>query len=156
MEVGKDEDYMAMALVEARRVSVKGEVPVGAVVVDPRGRVVGRSGNLPIELKDPSGHAEMLAMRQAAAALGNYRLTGCTVYVTLEPCPMCAGAMVHARIGRVVYGADDPKGGGLVSRYRIGSDGLLNHNLQIDGGVLAGEAKALLQNFFRERRKADG
>lgn len=148
-----DETYMRMALAEALQVAARGEVPVGAVVVDPGGRVLGGSGNRPIELHDPSGHAEMLAMRQAAAVLGNYRLTGCTLYVTLEPCPMCAGAMVHARLRRVVFGADDPKGGGLVSRYRIGADGLLNHSLLVEGGVLAAEATALLRDFFREKRR---
>ncbi|MEN8142781.1 MAG: tRNA adenosine(34) deaminase TadA [Thermodesulfobacteriota bacterium] len=148
----QDEHFMEIALDEARQVALLGEVPVGAVVVDPEGKVLGRSGNRPIELNDPAGHAEMLAMRQAAAALDNYRLTGCTIYVTLEPCPMCAGAMVHARIERVVYGAEDSKGGGLVSKYRIGSDGLLNHSLQVEGGVLADEAAGLLKGFFRERR----
>lgn len=145
---------MKMALDEARQVALRGEVPVGAVVVGPEGEVLGRSGNRPIELNDPAAHAEMLAMRQAAEALGNYRLTGCTLYVTLEPCPMCAGAMVHARVGRVVFGAEDPKGGGLVSRYRIGSDGLLNHSLQVEAGVLAEESSQLLKGFFRERRNS--
>jgi tRNA(adenine34) deaminase len=148
-----DHVYMEMALAEARLVMARGEVPVGAVVVDPEGRVIGRSGNRPIEINDPSGHAEMLAMRQAASELNNYRLTGCTVFVTLEPCPMCAGAMVHARLSRVVFGADDPKGGALVSRYRIGNDGLLNHNLSVEGGVLAEEASCLLRDFFKARRK---
>jgi tRNA(adenine34) deaminase len=149
----RDELFMKMALAEARQVAERGEVPVGAVIVDCAGRVLGGSGNRPIELHDPSGHAEMLAMRQAAASLNNYRLSGCTVYVTLEPCPMCAGAMVHARLDRVVFGADDPKGGGLVSRYRIGGDGLLNHSLRVQGGVLAEEAATLLRDFFREKRK---
>lgn len=148
----QDEFFMAMALAEARQVAERGEVPVGAVVVDPAGQVVGRSGNRPIELHDPSGHAEMLALRQAATALNNYRLSGCTIYVTLEPCPMCAGAMVHARVARVVFGAEDPKGGGMVSRYQIGSDGLLNHALEFEGGVLAEESAGLLRDFFRERR----
>ncbi len=143
---------MKMALAEARQVAERGEVPIGAVVVGPDGRILGRSGNRPIELHDPSGHAEMLAMRQAAGALGNYRLTGCTVFVTLEPCPMCAGAMVHARLARVVFAADDPKGGGLVSRYRIGSDGLLNHALVVEGGLLAEESSRLLREFFKARR----
>ncbi|MCK4839047.1 MAG: tRNA adenosine(34) deaminase TadA [Desulfobulbaceae bacterium] len=146
---------MEMALVEARQVARRGEVPVGAVVVDQAGQVLGRSGNRPIELHDPSAHAEMLAMRQAAAALGNYRLTGCTVYVTLEPCPMCAGAMVNARLAKVVFGAEDPKGGGMVSRYRIGSDGLLNHALAFEGGLLAEESAKLLRDFFRERRNGN-
>ena len=152
----QDEFFMKMALVEARQVAGRGEVPVGAVVVDQAGQVLGRSGNRPIELHDPSAHAEMLALRQAATALNNYRLSGCTIYVTLEPCPMCAGAMVHARLGRVVFGAEDPKGGGLVSRYRIGTDGLLNHTLEFEGGLLAEEAAKLLKDFFRERRNGQG
>jgi tRNA(adenine34) deaminase len=152
----QDESFMEMALVEARQVALRGEVPVGAVVVGPGGEVLGRSGNRPIELHDPSGHAEMLAMRQAAATLNNYRLTGCTIYVTLEPCPMCAGAMVHARLARVVFGAEDPKGGGMVSRYRIGTDGLLNHTLEVQGGLLAEESANLLRDFFRERRNGSG
>jgi tRNA(adenine34) deaminase len=143
---------MELALAEARKVSQLGEVPVGAVVVSPDGRVLAASGNRPIDLRDPSGHAEMLAIRQAAESFGNYRLTGCTIYVTLEPCPMCAGAMVHARLGRVVFAADDPKGGGMVSRYRIGTDGLLNHSLVVEGGLLAEESSRLLKDFFRERR----
>lgn len=149
----QDEFFMEMALAEAREVAGRGEVPVGAVVVGRDGQVLGRSGNRPIELHDPSAHAEMLAMRQAAASLGNYRLTGCTVYVTLEPCPMCAGAMVHARLARVVFGAEDPKGGGMVSRYRIGNDGLLNHTLAFESGVLAEESAGLLRDFFRKRRE---
>lgn len=147
---------MAMALGEARQVAIRGEVPVGAVVVDRHGQVVGRSGNRPIELHDPTGHAEILAMRQAAAALNNYRLTGATIYVTLEPCPMCAGAMVHARLARVVFGADDPRGGGMNSCYRIGSDGQLNHTLQVTGGLFAAEAAGLLRDFFRSRRSGGG
>ena len=152
----QDEFFMKLALAEARLVARRGEVPVGAVVVDQAGQVLGRSGNRPIELHDPSAHAEMLALRQAAAALNNYRLTGCTIYVTLEPCPMCAGAMVHARLAKVVFGAEDPKGGGLVSRYRIGTDGLLNHALELEGGVLAEEAASLLRDFFKERRNGSG
>jgi len=145
---------MEMALAEARQVADRGEVPVGAVVVSREGQILGRSGNRPIELQDPSGHAEMLAMRQAAMALGNYRLNDCTIYVTLEPCPMCAGAMVHARLARVVFAADDPKGGGIISRYRIGSDGLLNHSLTVEGGLLAEESSRLLRDFFRTRRSS--
>ena len=149
-----DKDYMEMALAEARQVADRGEVPVGAVVVSRDGKVLGRSGNRPIELHDPSGHAEMLAMRQAAMTLGNYRLNDCTIYVTLEPCPMCAGAMVHARLARIVFAADDPKGGGIISRYRIGSDGLLNHSLIVEGGLLAEESSRLLRDFFRTRRSS--
>ena len=151
----KDESFMRMALTEAMGVESSGEVPVGAVVVDQAGVVIGKSGNWPIKHQDPSAHAEMLALRQAATVLGNYRLTGCTIYVTLEPCPMCAGAMVHARLARVVFGAEDPKGGGMVSRYQIGSDGLLNHRINVEGGLCAEESAALLKNFFKERRQGN-
>lgn len=152
----QDEAFMRLALAEAGQAALCGEVPVGAVVVGPTGQVLGRSGNRPLELQDPSGHAEMLAVRQAAAALHNYRLIDCTLYVTLEPCPMCAGVMVHARLGRVVFGAEDPKGGGMISRYRIGSDGRLNHSLVIEGGLFAEEAAGLLRDFFRQRRHGNG
>lgn len=146
------EFFMGIALDEARAVGSRGEVPVGAVLVDQNGKVLGRSGNRPIELHDPTAHAEILALRQAAATVGNYRLAGCTLYVTLEPCPMCAGAIVHARLKRVVFGAEDPKGGGMISRYRIGSDGLLNHLVEIEKGVCAEAASELLRDFFRQRR----
>ena len=151
-----DEAFMALALSEAVAASERGEVPVGAVVIGADGRVLGRSANRTIELADPSGHAEILALREAGQALGNYRLTGCTVYVTLEPCVMCAGAMVHARICRLVYGAIDPKGGGVDSLYRVGVDGLLNHRFLVTGGVLADSASEMLKGFFRERRRAAG
>lgn len=143
---------MELALVEARLAAERGEVPVGALVVSPEGEPLARDGNRTIELADPSAHAEMLAMRAAGIKLGNYRLTGCTLYVTLEPCVMCAGAMVHARIGRLVYGASDPKTGAIASVYRIGRDGRLNHRLEITSGVLADEAGSLLRFFFKERR----
>jgi len=149
-----DSHYMAMAYEEAVRAAAMGEVPVGAVVVDGDGRVVARAGNRSITDNDPSGHAEMAAIRAAGAALKNYRLTGCTLFVTLEPCVMCAGAMVHARLRRVVYGAADPKSGALASCYRIGGDGLLNHALQATGGVLEKECAAILRDFFRARRKS--
>ncbi|MDH3359375.1 MAG: tRNA adenosine(34) deaminase TadA [Desulfobulbaceae bacterium] len=149
-----DEQYMEIALSEARRAAERGEVPVGAVVVDPSLELLASDGNRTIELADPSAHAEMLALRAAGIKLGNYRLTGCTLYVTLEPCVMCAGAMVHARIGRLVYGATDPKTGAIESVYKIGGDGRLNHNIKAEGGVLATEASALLREFFRARRTA--
>lgn len=147
-----DRRFMEMALAEARQAAARGEVPVGAVVVGPEGELLAADGNRTIELADPSAHAEMQAMRAAGGRLGNYRLTGCTLYVTLEPCVMCAGAMVHARIGRLVYGAADPKTGAIASVYRIGSDGLLNHRYEITGGVLAAEAGGLLRGFFQGRR----
>ena len=143
---------MELALAQAQQAAGRGEVPVGAVVVSPEGELLAGDGNRTIELADPSAHAEMLAMRAAGIRLGNYRLTGCTLYVTLEPCVMCAGAMVHGRIGRLVYGATDPKTGAIESVYRIGSDGCLNHCFAVTGGVLADEAATLLRNFFKERR----
>ncbi|MEW6429507.1 MAG: tRNA adenosine(34) deaminase TadA [Thermodesulfobacteriota bacterium] len=147
-----DHDLMALALTEARKAADRGEVPVGAVLTDAAGVILAAAGNRTIELSDPSGHAEMLVLREAGRLLGNYRLTGTTLYVTLEPCLMCAGALIHARIGRVVYGAEDPKGGALVSRYRVGRDGLLNHSCSVEGGLCAEACSALLQDFFRQRR----
>lgn len=147
-----DGQMMARALAQARLAAAMGEVPVGAVVTDATGRIVAEAGNNCIGASDPSGHAEMVALRQAAQAAGNYRLPGATVYVTLEPCPMCAALMVHARIARLVFGAIDPKGGGVVSRYRIGADGLLNHGFAVTHGVGAEECSRLLREFFRSRR----
>ena len=144
--------FMGMALKAAREAAIEGEVPVGAVLVDPEGKVIVTAGNRIIKGHDPTGHAEIRVLRAAAVRLGNYRLTGTTIYVTLEPCAMCAAAMVHARIGRLVFGAIDPKAGAVVSRYRMGSDGLLNHSFQITGGVLAEECGQLLRDFFKKRR----
>ncbi|WP_028317937.1 tRNA adenosine(34) deaminase TadA [Desulfobulbus elongatus] len=149
---GQDYLMMARALVQARRSADAGEVPVGAVVVTADGTILAESGNNCIAAADPSGHAEMRALRQAAQVVGNYRLPGVTVYVTLEPCPMCAALLVHARIGRLVFGALDPKGGGVVSKYRIGGDGLLNHQFVTTAGVCAEECGRVLQEFFRNRR----
>jgi len=143
---------MQLALAEAKEAAARGEVPVGAVVVSPEGELLASDGNRTIGLADPSAHAEMLAMRAAAIKLGNYRLTGCTLYVSLEPCVMCAGAMVHARVGRLVYGATDPKTGAVESVYQVGCDGRLNHRFEVEGGVMADEAASLLRNFFKERR----
>jgi tRNA(adenine34) deaminase len=143
---------MERALVQARLAAATGEVPVGAVVLDADGTVLAEAGNNCIEAADPSGHAEMRALRQAARVLGNYRLPGTTVYVTLEPCPMCAALMVHARIERLVFGAFDPKGGGVVSKYRIGSDGHLNHGFVVTEGICAKECGQLLRDFFQGRR----
>jgi tRNA(adenine34) deaminase len=143
---------MARALTQARLAAAMGEVPVGAVVVDGAGNILAEAGNNCIDASDPSGHAEMAALRRAAQVVGNYRLPGVTVYVTLEPCPMCAALMVHARIARLVFGAVDPKGGGVASQYQIGSDGLLNHSFTVTGGVCADECSRLLRDFFRNRR----
>ena len=146
-----DERFMREALAEARRAAEAGEVPVGAVVV--RGGVImGRAHNAPIGRTDPTAHAEVLAIRAAAESVGNYRLTGATLYATVEPCPMCCGAVLHARIGRVVYGAQDPKAGAVESLYRLLDDPRLNHRVATTGGVLAGEAARLLSGFFEMRR----
>ncbi|WP_366145326.1 tRNA adenosine(34) deaminase TadA [uncultured Desulfobulbus sp.] len=144
---------MARALELARRAAAAGEVPVGAVVVAADGAILAEAGNTCVRDSDPSGHAEMVAVRLAGRRLGNYRLPGTTLYVTLEPCAMCAALLVHARIDRLVFGAFDPKAGAVVSRYRIGSDGLLNHSFTVTGGVLAEECGRLLREFFQNRRR---
>ena len=150
--IGYDERMMGLALAEARNAAAAGEVPVGAILLDAAGNILAGGGNNCIAASDPAGHAEMIVIRKAAAARGNYRLPDTTLYVTLEPCVMCAGLLVHARIRRLVFGADDPARGGVVSRYRVGCDGVLNHSFQITGGVRADECSALLKQFFRERR----
>ncbi|RMH62506.1 MAG: tRNA adenosine(34) deaminase TadA [Zetaproteobacteria bacterium] len=145
------EDYMRLALRQAELAARQGEVPVGAVLV-----VSGRlfaAHNTPIATHDPSAHAEMRAIRAACAALGNYRLNGATLYVTLEPCCMCAGAIIHARIGHLVYGARDPKTGAVASLYQLLSDRRLNHRPTITEGVLADSCGAVLKAFFRQRRR---
>lgn len=147
-----DAEMMAIALDQARAAALIGEVPVGAVVVASGGEILAQAGNRCIRDHDPSGHAEMVALRQAALALRNYRLPGVTVYVTLEPCAMCAALMVHARIDRLVFGAVDPKAGAIVSRYRIGQDGLLNHDFAVTGGILGETCSRLLRDFFQSRR----
>ncbi|HYB90686.1 MAG TPA: tRNA adenosine(34) deaminase TadA [Candidatus Binataceae bacterium] len=152
MNAADDENFMARAIARARAGAAGGEVPVGAIAVS-EGRVVGAGYNQPIGMNDPTAHAEILAMREAAHALGAYRLTGVTLYVTLEPCVMCVGAMVNARIGRLVYGARDPKAGALGSVYDIGRDGRLNHRIEVTGGVMEAECAELLREFFRSRRE---
>ena len=145
---------MHFALAEAQAAADAGETPVGAVIVDPAtGEVVARAGNAPIGTHDPTAHAEIRAIRAAAAKLGNYRLTGLSLFVTLEPCAMCAGAISHARIGRVVFGADDPKGGGVVHGARVFEQPTCHWKPQVVSGVLANESAALLRGFFRARRR---
>ncbi|MFC1845148.1 tRNA adenosine(34) deaminase TadA [Thermodesulfobacteriota bacterium] len=151
----QDEFFMHLALEEARKAGDGGEVPVGAVIVDEHQKVLAAAGNNSIGESDPAGHAEMVAIRKAGKKTGNYRLLNTTIYVTIEPCVMCAGAMVHARIDRLVYGAFDPKTGGVVSCYQIGGDGKLNHQLNVEGGVLAEECAELLTSFFRKKRRHD-
>jgi len=146
-----DADCMREALVLAAQAEAAGEVPVGALVVQ-GGVIVGRGFNRPISAHDPTAHAEVVAMRDAAARLGNYRLTGCDLYVTLEPCIMCAGAMMHARIARVVFGARDPKTGACGSVLDLFADGRVNHHASVFGGVLAEECGAMLSRFFASRR----
>lgn len=142
---------MRVAMEEARRAAMAGEVPVGAVVVLGE-EIVGRGRNSTIADHDPTAHAEVVALRQAAARLGNYRLSGAALYITVEPCSMCAGAAVLARVQRLVYGCDDPKAGAVRSLYRIADDSRLNHRIEITSGVLAEECSALLRSFFHERR----
>ena len=146
-----DTDYMRLALEMARQAEQTGEVPVGAVVVKD-GEVVGRGFNAPISRRDPSAHAEMLALRDAARNMNNYRLVGCELFVTLEPCVMCVGAMFHARIARVVFGAYDAKTGAAGSVLNLFATSQLNHHARIEGGVLAEECGAVLSNFFSARR----
>jgi tRNA(adenine34) deaminase len=146
-----DEDAMRLALAEAERARSLGEVPIGAIVVV-EGRVVGAACNRPISSNDPTAHAEIGALREAARAVGNYRLTGGTLYVTVEPCLMCVGAMVHARIGLVVFGAAEPKSGALISTVRAHESPGLNHHLEILGGVLEDECRAVIQEFFKAKR----
>jgi tRNA(adenine34) deaminase len=145
------EPFMRLALEEARRAAGSGEVPVGAVVVLD-GTVIGRGHNQPVAEADPTAHAEVLALRDAGRRVGNYRLPGATLYVTVEPCVMCAGACLHARIGDLVFGAPDEKGGAVVSRVRALDEPTWNHRVRVTGGVLAAEAGELMQAFFRTRR----
>jgi len=147
----RDESFMRLALAEAEKALLAGEVPVGAVVV--RGdEVIASAHNGPVGLKDPSAHAEILALRRAAEAVGNYRLAETTLYVTIEPCLMCAGALIHARVSRLVFGAQDPKGGAVVSLYAVLGDGRLNHRVEVTGGVLGEACGEILSRFFREKR----
>ena len=147
----KDELWMAEALLLARRAGQEEEVPVGAVIVRDD-EIIGRGWNRNIGLNDPSAHAEIMAMRDAGKAIGNHRLTGCSLYVTLEPCLMCAGAMIHARLERIVFGADDPKTGAAGGMFDLLADPAHNHSAVISGGCLAEESAVLLREFFRERR----
>ncbi|ARO15078.1 cytidine and deoxycytidylate deaminase family protein [Ketogulonicigenium robustum] len=146
--------YMSLALEEARLAAMRGEVPVGAVVIDPAGQVVARAGNRTRELSDPTAHAEVLAIRAACAQIGSERLVGHDLYVTLEPCPICAGTIAAARIARLYYGADDPKSGGVVHGARVFSHPQCHHRPEIYGDFSAPEAEALLRGFFAARRRA--
>jgi tRNA(adenine34) deaminase len=147
----RDQEFMREALALAAQGAALGEVPVGAVVVQ-NGEIIGRGFNCPISGSDPSAHAEMVAIRAAAAAASNYRLPGSTLYVTLEPCSMCAGLIVHSRVARVVYGALEPKAGIVQSQGQFFTQGFLNHRVLYEGGVLAEECGAILSEFFKARR----
>jgi tRNA(adenine34) deaminase len=146
-----DLEFMQAALQEARLAAEGGEVPVGAVAVE-NGKVIARSGNRTIRDCDPTAHAEMIVLREAARVIGNYRLAGVILYVTVEPCSMCAGAMIQARVPRLVYGCDDPKGGAVRSCFEILSDSRLNHRVEVTAGVLAADCATILQSFFAQRR----
>ncbi len=146
-----DELWMEEALRAAQRALDAGEVPVGAIVVS-QGRIVGRGWNRNITDSDPSAHAEILALRDAGKNAGNHRLGDCELFVTIEPCAMCAGAMIHARLKRLIYGADDPKAGAIHSVMQVMNHPQLNHRMEVRGGVLAGRSAGLLQEFFRRRR----
>jgi tRNA(adenine34) deaminase len=146
-----DADALRLALDEARAAAAAGEVPVGAIVIA-NGTVVGRGQNRVLRDLDPTAHAEIVALREAARTLGNYRLSGCEIFVTLEPCAMCAGAMIHARLTRLVYAAADPKAGAVGSVLQVLNHPLLNHQMVVKSGELAEESGELLRSFFRERR----
>ncbi len=149
-----DEEFMRRAIELAQQAAAVGEVPVGALVVKD-GQVVGEGYNQPITSCDPTGHGEIVAMRNAATALGNYRLSGCDLYVTIEPCTMCVGAMVHARIGKIIFGAREPRAGALESQLRLMDESHYNHSIEWQGGVLAEDCGSLISGFFRAKRAAE-
>jgi tRNA(adenine34) deaminase len=151
-DASSDELFMEEALRSAQRALEAGEVPVGAVVVC-QGKIVGRGGNRNLADCDPTAHAEIVALREAGTALGNHRLEGCELFATIEPCAMCAGALLHARLKRLVYGADDPKAGAIRSVMQVLSHPSLNHRMEVRNGVLAGRCAEVLQSFFRLRRE---
>jgi len=148
----RDQDLMQQAIAEARAAEAAGEVPVGAVIVSPAGEVIARGSNRVLSDSDPTAHAEIVALRSAGAALGNYRLLGCTLYCTLEPCSMCAGAILHARVARLVYAAADPKAGACGSVISVMNHPSLNHRVEIVQGVLAEDCGKMLTDFFRAKR----
>jgi len=146
-----DIDFMRLALAEAQLAADLGEVPVGAVLVR-QGQVIGKGFNQPISSNDPSAHAEMVALRQAALAQSNYRLPDTTLYVTLEPCTMCAGLLIHSRVSRLVFGASEPRAGAVISRAQVLTQPWMNHRIEVEGGVLAEECGEVLKAFFKGRR----
>ena len=147
-----DTEFMQQALAEAREAAASGEVPIGAVVVH-EGRIIARAGNRTIRDCDPTGHAEIVALREAARVLGNYRLGDTTLYVTIEPCSMCAGAMIQARVARLVYGADEPRGGAVQSCFQVLAHPEVNHRVQVTAGLLSGECAEVMKAFFAVRRE---
>jgi tRNA(adenine34) deaminase len=151
---GFDEDFMAEALKEALKAGANDEVPVGCVIVH-ENRIIGRGYNRTLSLQDPTAHAEILAITAASEHLGSWRLTGCTVYSSIEPCIMCAGALILARVDRLVYGAPDPKFGACGSLYMIPQDSRLNHRMPVTGGVMEEQSAGIMQEFFREKRRND-
>jgi tRNA(adenine34) deaminase len=148
-----DEEFMREALAEAAAASDSGEVPIGAIVVL-NGDIKGRGRNQVIRTSDPTAHAEIVALREAAQAIGNYRLTGAAMYSTIEPCAMCAGALIHARIGRLIYGAKDERAGAVDTHFGICTTDFLNHRVKVEGGILETECREMIQSFFRGKRKA--
>jgi tRNA(adenine34) deaminase len=149
-----DEEYMLEALAQAAAAQAAGEVPVGAVLLI-EGEIKGRGHNLVISTADPTAHAEVIAIRDAARTIGNYRLTGATIYTTIEPCAMCAGAIVHARIGRLVFGARDPRAGAVVTHFEVCTTDFLNHRVIVEEGVLESECRSMIQSFFRDKREPE-
>lgn len=149
-----DEFYMYRALDQAHLAAAADEVPVGAVVVSAEGALLGQAGNAPVSRQDPCAHAEVLALREAARALGNYRLDGCSLFVTLEPCMMCVGAMIHARIRRLVYATTEPRSGMVASRANLLAQPWFNHQVEVSGGVLEAQSRQLLKAFFQQRRRS--
>jgi tRNA(adenine34) deaminase len=147
-----DRYYMGLALEQARIGMAAGEVPVGAVLAGERGEILARTHNQPIGLHDPTAHAEILALREGARLRGNYRLPGLSLYVTMEPCIMCLGALIQARLRKLIFGASDPKSGACISLYRLPEDARLNHRLEVLGGIRGGECRELVQEFFKARR----
>ena len=149
-----DDEYMRQALAEAAKAEAAGEVPVGAVILLD-GEVKGRGHNLVISTSDPTAHAELVAIRDAATRIHNYRITGSTLYTTIEPCTMCAGAIVHARVGRLVFGARDPRAGAVRTHFEVCTTDFLNHRVIVEEGVLESECKSMIQSFFRNKREQE-
>lgn len=150
--MGAVKQFMQLAYEQAVMAGARGEVPIGAVLVAADGEILARAGNQTIDLSDPAAHAEVLVLRAAAQKLANYRLAGTTLYVTLEPCVMCMGALIHARVSHLVFAAHDPKAGAVESRYQLGTDGKLNHTLTYESGPMTEPCAKLLRDFFRQRR----